>query len=140
MDRNREIVEQFMHALTASDWETQDRLVTDDFVEEYPQSGEVIRGSRNRRAIVENYPGGTPQEAGTKSAPAPRPQFFGGGEQFTVLDRITYPNGETWQYIGLVEFRGGKIAKVRSYFAAPFEAPAWRAPYVEREPAEVGSR
>ena len=34
----------------------------------------------------------------------------------------------------------GKIARITSYFAAPFEAPAWRAPYVEKAPAEARSR
>jgi hypothetical protein len=32
--------------------------------------------------------------------------------------------------------RDGRIAKVTEYFANPFEAPAWRADFVERmEPA-----
>ena len=29
-----------------------------DFIEEYPQSGERIRGKENQRALVENFPGG----------------------------------------------------------------------------------
>ncbi len=37
------------------EWET---LVTEDYSEEYPQSGEIIRGRKNVRAAIENYPGG----------------------------------------------------------------------------------
>lgn len=37
--------------------------------------------------------------------------------------------------IQIVELRQGKIAKTTSWFAAPFEAPAWRAQFVERFPA-----
>ena len=29
----------------------------DDYVEEYPQSGERIRGKQNVRSVYENYPG-----------------------------------------------------------------------------------
>jgi hypothetical protein len=42
-------------------------------------------------------------------------------------------------YVSIGEVRDSKIAKVTEYFANPFEAPAWRAGFVERmEPANVG--
>src|SRR2546428_257357 len=53
---NRTTVEKFLRAMAANDIEAQERLLSDDFVEEYPQSGERIRGKDNRRAIIENYP------------------------------------------------------------------------------------
>jgi len=34
--------------------------VHDDYVEEYPQSGERIRGKQTARTVNENYPGGLP--------------------------------------------------------------------------------
>jgi ketosteroid isomerase-like protein len=136
---NRTIIEQFIQAMAQNDWEAQDRLLSDDFVEEYPQSGEVIKGKANRRAIIENYPGGEPRET-SESRPGPKlPVVTGGGDQFTVTGQIKYPNGETWHIVSLVELRDGKIAKVTDYFGAPFEAPAWRAPYVEVERAEAGA-
>jgi hypothetical protein len=33
-----------------------------------------------------------------------------------------------------MEFRDGKVAHETQYFADPFDAPAWRAQWVEREP------
>jgi len=135
MADNRTIVEQFLSAMATNDVEAQERLLSDDIVEEYQQSGERIRGKDNRRAIIENYPGGTPRET-SATGPSPKPPTItGAGDRFTAAGQITYPNGETWQVVSLIELRDGKISKMTSYFAAPFEAPAWRAPYVEKEAA-----
>jgi hypothetical protein len=32
----------------------------------------------------------------------------------------------------IIEFRDGKIVKQTDYFGSPFEAPAWRAQWIER--------
>lgn len=140
MSDNRTIIERFAQAIGANDTEAQDRLLADDIVETYPQSGEIIRGKANRRGIIENYPGGTPRETSKAGSSEPAFEITGAGGQFTAVSQITYPNGETWRYIGLIQVRDGKIARITSYFAAPFEAPAWRAPYVEKAPAEARSR
>jgi len=135
MADNRTTVEQFLGAMAANDVEAQERLLADDFVEEYPQSGERIRGKDNRRAIIENYPGGIPQETSTTKPDAKAPVIIGSGDRFAVAGEITYPNGETWHAVSLIELRDGKISRITDYFGAPFEAPAWRAPYVEKEAA-----
>ena len=140
MADNRTTVEQFLKAMAANDIEAQERLLSDDFVEEYPQSGEVIRGKENRRAIMENYPGGAPRETSTAGAKPKPPILTGAGDNFTAAGQITYPNGETWQVVSLIEVRDGTIRKMTSYFGAPFEAPAWRAPYVEKGAAAATSR
>ena len=139
MADNRKVVEQFTQAMAARDWEAQDRLLSDDFVEEYPQSGERIVGKENRRAIIENYPGGEPRET-SASGPAPKPPvILGSGDQFTATGQIKYPNGETWHLVSLIELRDGTIARITDYFGAPFEAPAWRAPYVEVKKTAAGA-
>jgi ketosteroid isomerase-like protein len=140
MAENRTTVEQFLSAMAANDMEAQERLLSDDIVEEYPQSGERIRGKENRRAIIENYPGGAPRETSESGPSRKAPVVTGAGDDFTAAGQITYPNGETWQVISLIELRDGKISKMTSYFAAPFEAPAWRAAYVEKEAAAAPSR
>ena len=91
-------------------------------------------------ALLENYPGGTPKETSSTGPAAKAPAITGAGDQFTVVGQITYPNGETWQLVSLVELRDGKINRITDYFAAPFEAPAWRTPYVEKEAAAARSR
>jgi hypothetical protein len=34
--------------------------------------------------------------------------------------------------VSVVEFRDGKVARETDYFAQPFQAPQWRAQWVER--------
>src|SRR5207249_3795783 len=58
---NREVVERYVRAIMEGDLDTQDELRHADFVSEWPQSRERIRGSANLRAIAANYPGGLAQ-------------------------------------------------------------------------------
>ena len=105
---------------------------TDDFVEEWPQSGERLTKAASMR-MAESYP----QMSGTT------PKFtykrmLGGGDVFVVEGTIDYGDGIPVSYVGIGEMRDGKVAKMTEYFANPFEAPAWRADFVERmEPAKV---
>lgn len=145
---NREIIEQFIEAMNASDLDRAEQYLADDLVEDYPQSGERIRGRANRRAVIENYPGRAerdfaPGKVGTvvgddRWVMTPSMTLLrlnGSGERFTATGQIRYPNGELWHVIQLIEMHGGKIAKMTTYFAAPFEAAAYRAKFVERMPA-----
>jgi ketosteroid isomerase-like protein len=43
-----------------------------------------------------------------------------------------YPEGGTYHVADIVEFRDGKILKETRYYAEPFEAPVWRAEWVEK--------
>jgi len=56
----------------------------------------------------------------------------GSGDVYTLVRSATYPDGQTWQLMALVELRAGKIAKTTELYAAPFEAPTWRSKWVER--------
>ena len=56
---NRAIVERYARALPG-DFETLASLRHANFVEEWPQSGERIRGHANYQLIHKNYPGGLP--------------------------------------------------------------------------------
>jgi limonene-1,2-epoxide hydrolase len=147
---NRAIVERFARAIEAKDFDTQATLLADDYIDEMPQSGERIRGKANARAIVDQYPGGvgtvdadTSHIVGADDRYVMTPTYSilrieGSGDQFTYSGTVTYANGETWHIIAIVEVRSGRIARSTTYYAAPFEAPAWRAPYVERMGAPHG--
>ncbi|MBI3750869.1 MAG: nuclear transport factor 2 family protein [Chloroflexi bacterium] len=140
----RAVVEAYIRAIEAKDFDAQGRLVADDYVDEMPQSGERIRGRANARAIVDHYPGGvgtvesgSSHLVGADDRYVMTPSFSilrieGSGDTFTYSGTIRYANGETWHIIAIVEVRNGKIAKTTTYYAAPFPAPDWRAPYVER--------
>ena len=140
----RAVVEAFIRAVETKDLDAQDALVTDDYVDEMPQSGELTRGRANRRAIAENYPGGVgtldPEHAALAGADdrwVMTPSFSvlrieGSGNTFTYTGTLRYPgSGELWHLIVIAIVRDGKIARTTSYYAEPFEAPAWRRPFVE---------
>lgn len=120
-------------------WNRLPEVLHEDAVFEYPQSGEVFRGVANIRAQFENYPDldpGTSQLAEvigedtyalTTSYTVIRVE--GAGLQGTAVIRVRYPDGSYWWTINLFELRGGRISRLRSYFAPDFPAPDWRAPY-----------
>jgi ketosteroid isomerase-like protein len=140
----REVVERYVRALEAKDFDAQDALIADDFVDEMPQSGERTRGKANWLAIARNYPGGvgtidptTGRVIGSEDRWVVTPAFSvlrieGSGNVYTYAGTATYADGQTWDMIAIIELRDGKIAKSTTWYAAPFEAPAWRAPFVER--------
>jgi hypothetical protein len=55
---NEENIGRYVAAYTAQDWETVGTLRDPDWMMEWPQSGERVRGNANARAIMENWPGG----------------------------------------------------------------------------------
>ena len=104
----------------------------DDFVEEWPQSGERLSKSASAK-LTEAYP----QMSGTTPKFTYR-RMLGGGDVYVVEGTIDYGDGIPVSYVSIGEMRDGKIARVTEYFANPFEAPAWRADFVEKmEPAKA---
>jgi ketosteroid isomerase-like protein len=123
---NRQVVDQFLEAMAADDLDAQDALIHDDYVVRNPQSGEVIRGRANRRAVLENYPGS--QGGGPAWELS---HVVGSGDEFTATGTVTYPDGGTWHFVTLLTVRDEKIWQQIDYFAEPFEAPDWRRPYLD---------
>jgi hypothetical protein len=102
-------------------------LAAEDFVQEWPQSGERIRGRDNAKAINDNYP------QMTGSSPSFRLRRISGeGTHWTIEGTIDYGDGTPVSYAGLAELSNGKLVHITEYFANPFEAPAWRTRWVER--------
>ena len=99
---------------------------TDDFVEEYPQSGERLSKDASIR-MADTYP----EMSGTNPKFTYR-RMLGGGDVFVIESTIDYGDGIPVSYVGIGELRDGKVARMTEYFANPFEAPAWRADFVER--------
>ncbi|MBI3745983.1 MAG: nuclear transport factor 2 family protein [Chloroflexi bacterium] len=140
----REVVERFVRAIVEKDFDAAESILADDIIDEMPQSGERIRGKANWLAIARNYPGGvgTVEPGSIKVVGADdkwvlTPSFSvlrieGSGNVFTYAGTMRYADGQTWQSVAIVEVRDGKVARTTTWYAAPFEAPAWRAPFVER--------
>jgi hypothetical protein len=49
-----------------------------------------------------------------------------------VVEMILDSDGKGMNVCEIVEFEDGKIKRDSGYFAEPFEAPEWRAKWVER--------
>jgi hypothetical protein len=91
---------------------------------EMPQSGERIVGRDKMRAFQEAYP---------KPPDAQARRIIGSGDLFVMEARSDY--GDEVAFVAdIVEFKDGRIAKETRYYASPFEAPAWRAEWVEIMP------
>ena len=55
--QNRDALERYVEAFERQDLFAIADLMHEDYLEEFPQSGERIRGKQNARTILENYPG-----------------------------------------------------------------------------------
>ena len=126
----REMAAKFEEVLKTGDFAAVTKLAqdyaTDDFVEEWPQSGERLSKDSAVR-LSESYP----EMSGTSPKFSYR-RMLGGGDVFVIEGTIDYGDGIPVSYVGVGELQDGKIKKMTEYFANPFEAPAWRAPFVEK--------
>ena len=137
MGANDAAVEQFRTALDSGDMGEMSRVLrafsTDDFVQEWPQSGERIVGREASIKLDEAYQGATGM-----SPKLTLRRILGDGDVYALEGTIDYGDGTPVSYVGIAEFRDGKVCKMTEYFANPFPAPEWRAGYVERmDPVEV---
>jgi ketosteroid isomerase-like protein len=139
-ESHRVKIDQFFDCFNRRDHDGMGKVVAEDFIQEWPQSGERIRGFANVRAVLANYPGlpdvDVQRVRGSEDRWLLTPSFTllrvtGTGDQYTTESLVRYPNGETWHSVSIFEFRDGKIARETSYFAAPFPPAKWRSPWVE---------
>src|SRR5512143_1942728 len=120
---SRDIVVGFWQAMQSNDFRAAAQWLHDDYVLDWPQSGERIRGRDNFAAINEQYPA------------AGRWQFtinriVAEGDQ--VVSDVTVTDGQiVGRAITFSTVRAGKIVHQVEYWPDSFEAPAWRAQWVE---------
>ena len=116
------IAEAMWDRLAAQDWDGVRELLRDDYVQEWPQSGERIEGPEDAIAINRNFPGGMPTMRRRRSA--------GRGTSPCWRSSSPMPDGSLYQGVSIVEVRDGKVVKETDYFAQPFDPPQWRAQWV----------
>jgi hypothetical protein len=130
MGDQQEMAAKFEEVLKSGDFAKLNDLLqeyaADDFVQEWPQSGERLTKAASIQ-MGEKY-----SEMTGKSPSFKYRRMLGGGDIFVVEGTIDYGDGVPVSYVSIGEMRDGKIARVTDYFANPFEAPAWRADFVER--------
>jgi len=120
---HRQILEEFWAAMQTNDFQAAGEFLHDDYVLEWPQSGERIRGRANFVAVNENYP-------------------VHGRWEFTV-HRILADGDEVVSDVGVTDgvisgraitfstIREGKIFRQIEFWPDPFEPAGWRADWVE---------
>ena len=132
-------------AMNERNYDEYETLLTEDYVGEYPQSGEVIHGPKNARAIIEQYPGSFSKDAvdvtsariAASDARWVRTPTFtfvraeGSGNVGVSAWKSRYPDGSAWWVINFYELRDGRLARSTTFFAPTFEAPDWRKPFVD---------
>lgn len=131
-----EMVERIRATYTSDDMQAlakaQYEMAGDDFVQEYPQSGERFRGRDRIAEMNASYP----EQTGT-SPKATLRRILKPGQAWIIEGTIDYGDGTPVSAISIIEMGSdGKVARQTDYFANPFEAPAWRSQYAEKmEPA-----
>ena len=95
----------------------------ENYTMEMPQSGERIRGPENMRQFQEAYP--TPPSIQLRRVLVK--------DGLWVVEVVNdYGGGQVYDIVLIIELRDGKMFRDRRYYAEPFEAPEWRAQWVER--------
>jgi ketosteroid isomerase-like protein len=141
---NREKLRKLYEVLKTGRVDELDEIMSPDVVTDYPQSGERLAGIENIKAMIANYPGGALQlnedEAvvvGDEEHYMITPTFNvvkvqGGGDTLVGSMRSRYPDVSIWYVISITHFHDGKIVRAQQFFAPEFEAPEWRAQWVQR--------
>lgn len=138
---NEAIIREYATSSAANDLESLSRLRHPDWTVEWPQSGELVHSHDSFAAIVQAYPGGRPRVevsriVGSEDRWVVTPgntllRVAGSGDFWWSEWRMTYPDGQEYQVVDLIELRDGLVHHETVYWAPPFEAPDWRRPFVE---------
>jgi hypothetical protein len=110
------------NASARGDLEAEHEIYQDDAICDYPQSGEQIHGRGNLQALRTNHP--------AKPAGFTVLGLRGRGNLWVTEYIIRYTTGPLY-VVSIMEFQADKVSHETQYFAEPFEAPAWRAQWVE---------
>lgn len=122
-DESRRLIERYWAAMNTNDFRAAAGLFHDDYLLEWPQSGERIRGRDNFAAINENYPA-----AGRWVFTVHR-LVADGGE---VASEVTVTDGAvTARVITFSSVRDGLIVHQTEYWPDPYEPSPARSAWVE---------
>lgn len=121
---SKQVVQQFWEAMQDNDFRRAGEYLHDEYVLEWPQSGERIRGRANFVAVNENYPA-----AGRWNFTIHR--LIAEGDDVATETSVT-DGAVTGRAITFSTVREGKIVRQTEYWPDSFEPAAWRAEWVER--------
>jgi hypothetical protein len=121
--QEHEVRELFERLRSAMDPAVEYEARHEDFLVEFPQSGERLDRDGLRK-LQEHFPSGAPRIRLRR--------LTGAGDLWIAETVIHYTDGKVFHGANIVEFRDGKIWKETRYYGEPFDAPAWRAEWAER--------
>lgn len=120
----KDVVLRFWKTMGSNDFFAASELLHDDFILEWPQSGERIRGRENFAQLNTAYPSGGVWTFAVERIIA---------EGDNVATVITVTDGtRTDRAITFSTVRDERIWRQVEYWPEPFDAPAWRANWIER--------
>jgi len=123
-EKSKQVVEQFWAAMQTNDFKAAGGLLHDDYILEWPQSGERIRERGNFVAVNEHYPAHGRWEFTVRRILA---------EGNEVVSDVSVTDGAiTERAITFSTVRDGKIVQQIEFWPDPFEPAAWRAGWVEK--------
>ena len=122
-EQNVAVVHRLIDCINDRDIAVMDELFTDDAVMHWPQSGELVRGADNRRAVYRAFP--------TLPKITPR-RMLSAGDLVIAEATLDY-DGPVYETVFIFEFEDGKITRETAYWAEPFAAPSWRSEWVALE-------
>ncbi len=122
-EETRRIIEQFWAIMQTNDWQAVGTLLHDEYVLEWPQSSEVVRGRENFVAVNANYPA-----AGRWSFSINQIVVQG---DIAVTDVDVTDTAIVGRAITFSRMRDGRIAQQTEFWPDPFAPAPWRAQWVE---------
>ena len=120
----KRIIEAFWAAMETNDFYAAAQHLHDDFILEWPQSGERIRGRDNFAELNTAYPAAGIWRFWINQVVA--------DDDVVVTDVSVTDGKRTDRVITFSTIRDGKIWKQVEFWPEPFEAPGWRTQWVER--------
>jgi ketosteroid isomerase-like protein len=119
----KQVLENFWAIMESNDFYAVAQLLHDDYILEWPQSGERIRGHDNFAAINTAYPAEGKWHFTLNRIVA---------EGDLVVTDVTVTDGKRIdRAITFSTIRDGKIWKQVEFWPEPFESPSWRKQWVE---------
>jgi ketosteroid isomerase-like protein len=123
-NESRAVVTAFWAAMRANDFAAAGALLRDDYVLDWPQSGERVRGRENFVAVNAHYPAAGPWQIVLEQLVAEGDQAV---SQVSVSDSVVRARA-----IAFSTVREGRIARQVEYWPDPFPAAGWREQWTER--------
>jgi ketosteroid isomerase-like protein len=119
---NEAVIERLIACINDRRIEVMDELFHDDAVMDWPQSREQVNGAENRRGIYRSFP----------QLPTITPRRMLSSGDLVIAEASLDYGGPVYATVFIFELEDGKIRRETAYWSDPFEAPDWRAQWVER--------